>query len=62
MKYKTVGIIGCAVVLIAGIINWHAVFKTDEGTRYHQHLEAQEKKNSRLFGFNCSSTAKSVTG
>lgn len=25
-------------------------------------LEAQEKKNSRLFGFNCSSTAKSVTG
>lgn len=44
MKYKTVGIIGCAVVLIAGIINWHAVFKTDEGTRYHQHLEAQEKK------------------
>ena len=44
MKYKVIGIIACVVVLIASVINWNYLFGITESKRFHQHLEAEPKK------------------
>lgn len=44
MKHKAVGIIGCVVILIVGIINWPGIFHTEDNQRYHQHLDAPKKE------------------
>ena len=45
MKFKTVGIIACVVVLLVGILDWQTLFGADEKKRYHQHMEAPEKES-----------------
>ena len=44
MKYKIIGMIGCAVILVASVLNYSEIFSIDtKEKRYHQHLEAQAK-------------------
>lgn len=45
MKFKTVGIVACAVALLVGLINWEMLFKADDEKRYHQHIEAPQKQS-----------------
>lgn len=45
MKFKTVGIVACAVALLVGLINWEMLFKADDEKRYHQHIEAPKKES-----------------
>lgn len=42
MKYKAIGAIACAVMLLVSAMNLPAVISAETG-RYHQHLEAREK-------------------
>ena len=45
MKYKIIGVIGCAVILLVSIINYPEVFSfQSEKERFHQHMEAEKKE------------------
>lgn len=47
MKYKAIGAIACAAVLLAGAINWNSVFGKTTEKRIHQHLTAQTKQECK---------------
>ena len=48
MKYKIIGVIGCAVILLVSIINYPEVFSfQSEKERFHQHMEAEKKRAVR---------------
>lgn len=45
MKYKIIGIIATAVILLFSIVNWSVVFRLEKGERYIEHIEATKKEN-----------------
>lgn len=44
MKYKRLGVLACAAMLLVSVFNWGLVFKNTDEERYHQHLSAEPKQ------------------
>lgn len=44
MKYKSLGVLACAVMLLVGAFNWEPLLGGTEGKRVHQHLSAPAKQ------------------
>ena len=44
MKYKSIGAVACAAVLIVGMFNWNLLFKDTKEKRIHQHLSYVPKQ------------------
>ena len=48
MKYKAIGAVACAALLVTGSLNWNLIFGQAEEKRVHQHLTAQPKRECKL--------------
>lgn len=44
MKYKTLGAIACAVILLVSVFNWNLLFGQTTEKRVHQHLSYVPKQ------------------
>lgn len=47
MKYKSIGVIACAAVLLVSVFNWNLLFGQTTEKRFHQHLAYFEKQKCR---------------